>query len=771
MEKKMKKFLVPLIVLALCLFTIACGTTCKGDKCGDTDDTGDTVNDCDDDCGRPEGDTDTDCDDDDCGRPEGDTVTDCDDDCDETYSGEIQIIKIKDDEGSEVKISECVVTGIEYIQDSQTHENTGIKAFYVSEIIPEAKPYSGIYVFVKNAAVDFCKIGNKLEITGTYKKYYGGPQIETTEDNIKKLEESVALPEPIEVAAKDIATPFITDPEKVTDSCKAGWTSSKQHGEKAKEYEGVLVKVNDVAIVEENICHGAFTVTDDLAIYKNLYYYSGKRTAGKKFESIQGVLMYTYDAYELAPTTEEDLVEAPIIYEESKIREIKSEDKEGKEVKISECVVTGIEYIQDSQTHENTGIKAFYVSEIIPKAEPYSGIYVFVKNAAVDFCKIGDKLEITGTYKKYYGAPQIETQEGNITKLGENVALPEPAEVASKDIATPFITDPEKVTDSCKAGWTSSKQHGEKAKEYEGVLVKVNDVAIVEENICHGAFTVTDDLAIYKNLYYYSGKRTAGKKFESIQGVLMYTYDAYELAPTTEEDLVEDTGDTGDTTNDDNTDTGDTGNDNDTDTGDTNDDDTDTCEPATIKEIQSGTKAKEDLVKIENAIVITPVVSQTFDDDTTGYTFYVSDGTTGDYSGLYIYRVTSDKAPAKGDKVTIEGQIDFYGKQWEIKNAKNVGSITKTGTGTVPAAVKKAYADLAEKDKGTFIELTDTNLEVESVDGNKNVTFTNGVVIKPKTFSINLSLKAGDKVSKISGVYDVTYGVPGLVIVDANDVK
>ncbi|MBQ3369207.1 hypothetical protein IJG44_09950 [bacterium] len=429
----------------------------------------------------------------------------------------------------------------------------------------------------------------------------------------------------------------------------------------------------------------------------------------------------------------------------------KGEIAEGTEV-TTECVVTGIYYAQDNSTHENTAIKGLYVSELVTTAQPYSGIYVFIKaTAALDEYAIGDKLEVSGKYSEYHESSQIEAAE--IKKLG-TADVPEPAEIEDPaKIATPFEEN-EASAETCK--WEPTANHGADTEAYESVLVKVTDVAITNANICHGAFEVTGNLAVDKTLYYYKGKRSEGKEFESIQGILIYSYDAFRLAPRAQEDFVEGDNNTTDPT----------------------DPTVDPTEPAeveatTIKDIQSGKVEKETAVKIENAIVISPAISKDFSEGGTGYSFYVSDGNTGDYSGLYIYLATAEAAPAKGDKVTIEGKVLFYGgSQWEIGSRDNVTcKMTKTGTGTAPAIVKKAYADLTEKDKGTYIEITDTNLTVESVDANhKDVTFTNGLVIKPNTFKINLSLKAGDTVSKVKGIYDNTFSTPGLVIVDANDV-
>ena len=452
------------------------------------------------------------------------------------------------------------------------------------------------------------------------------------------------------------------------------------------------------------------------------------------------------------------------------ICKIKKADKENTDVTVNKSIVTGIEYNQDNNSHEPQSIKGFYVSEIIDKAQPYSGIYIFTKDAALDLCEIGDVLEISGKYKKYYGGPQIEALHGeNVKKLDNTgITLPEPIEIEDPaSIATPFEKQEAAIDEkSCKEGWTSSQQHGSDAGKYEGVLVKVKDVEIIEENICHGAFTVTGDLAIYKNLHYYKGKREAGKKFSSIQGVLIYSYNAYELAPTAEEDLVEEGGNSG----------GNGGNEGGNEGGNGGGDTDIELETKTIKDIQSGKVAADTFVEIKDVTIISDVYEYTKDGNTM-YSFYVSDGNTGDYSGLYIFRLATTDTIAKGDKVDIEGQVFAFKQkdagenapaQWEIHTKKNVGSISKTGTGKVPAAVEKAAADLKDSDKGTYVKVTD-ELEVASVDTKGKVKFTNGLVAEGLG-DVKLSLKEKDKV-KISGIYDVVYSELGIFVIDANDVK
>lgn len=440
---------------------------------------------------------------------------------------------------------------------------------------------------------------------------------------------------------------------------------------------------------------------------------------------------------------------------------------EGAEVTVNECVVTGIEYNSEKRGKEyvNLSIKGFYVSEIIKKAKPYSGIYIYTKEADVDAYTIGEKLAVTGIYKEFNGNSQIAADEnGKITKLG-TAELPEPAEIEDlKTIATPFEQQESAVNEQCKEGWTpNSAMSGEGAEPYEGVLVKIKDAEITNRNLCYGIFEVNNTLAIGKNLYYYSGNKKEGKKFDSIQGILIYDYEAFKLAPTKAEDLVEseDSGDTDPTSHD---------------GGDTGSAEIE-FETTTIKAVQKGEVAAKTLVKIENAIVISPVFEETKGSNTM-YSFFVSDGTTGDYSGLYIYRLSAEAAPAKGDKVSVEGQVTSFKptdtadqtyeySQWQIKPQQKTGSVAKTGTEAVPEVAEKAVAELKESDKGTYVKITD-ELTVASVDDKGKVTFTNGFIAEGFG-DVKLSFAENDKV-KLSGIYDVVYGELGIFVIDANDI-
>ena len=515
------------IAIFACLALVACGG--GGDKGGETvpdgdtaTDTGDTVTD--EDPGDM-GDTVSDGDTDEI-EIDGDTVTDTDDieETDVDIEGPIVDIQMGLVPSDTEVTFECVVTAIAYNQDDSTHENQSIKGLYVSELIDKAAPYTGIYVFIKKTAgVNEFKVGDKLEITGVYSERYEVSQI-AVEDNGNILNLGTAdVPEPAEIAdPSTIATPYeLVDEE---------YSPTANHGADTEKYESVLVKVKDVEITNSDLGHGAFEVSGNLAINKELFYYPGSRSEGVKFDSITGVLIYSFNAFQLAPRSTDDF---KVKIEDATISAVqKTEVVKGSTVRISESVVTAIAYNQDNTTHENTAIKGLYVSEIIPQAEPYTGIYVFIKGTAeVNAFAVGDKLEITGTVDEYYDSTQISlVGTDNIKKLG-TAELPAPAEIDDPSkISTPYAKNGDE--------WEPTGNHGADAEKYESVLVKVKNVTVTNNNLGHGAFEVTGNLAINKDLYYYPGDRSIGVEFDSISGILIYSYSAFQLAPRSADDIV-----------------------------------------------------------------------------------------------------------------------------------------------------------------------------------------------------------------------------------------
>ena len=449
---------------------------------------------------------------------------------------------------------EAVVTAVEYALDAN-YEPTGIKGLFVSETgFSTALPWSGIYIFIQTpAAADAYARGDLLSVSGTYKEYYEMSQVENA--TLGKLG-TADVPVPAYIADPSVvATPFTNNGTE--------WVPTTDHGAQGEQWESVLIEVHDVAVTNEDLGHGQWEVTGGLVIDKKLFYYPGERSTGTKFKRITGILVYTFDAFKLAPRDADDLElddgtgtdddtvvtddgtvvtddgttttdDNSVIPDTDTAADGVISDIQQGSVSLNstvefEAVVTAVEYVLDT-SYNPTGIKGLFVSEIgFSTALPWSGIYIFIQTpAALDAYARGDLLSVSGTYKEYKGASQVEN--ATLNKIS-TAPIPAPAYIADPSVvATPFMNN--------GTEWVPTTNHGAQGEQWESVLIEVHDVTVTNEDLGHGQWEVTGGLAIDKKLFYFPGTRTNGTQFSRITGILVYTFDAFKLAPRDAADVV-----------------------------------------------------------------------------------------------------------------------------------------------------------------------------------------------------------------------------------------
>ncbi|HOW52088.1 MAG TPA: thrombospondin type 3 repeat-containing protein [bacterium] len=142
----------------------------------------------------------------------------------------------------------------------------------------------------------------------------------------------------------------------------------------------------------------------------------------------------------------------------------------------------------------------------------FSGIYVFSSLTAP---AVGDIVKVSGTLVLYFG-------------LLELADVSEIAVVSSgNDLPTPvLIADPADIATG-----------GESADDYNGVLITVEDVTVSNVSLGYGEFAVDGGLRIDDTLYTYT-MPTVGDDYDSITGILHYTYDDSKLEPRDAADMV-----------------------------------------------------------------------------------------------------------------------------------------------------------------------------------------------------------------------------------------
>ncbi|MCX7958517.1 MAG: MopE-related protein, partial [Deltaproteobacteria bacterium] len=300
-------------------------------------------------------------------------------------------------------------------------------------------------------------------------------------------------------------------------------------GSMSEMYQGVPVELNGVSVIKEANTYGEWTVTGNLLV--DDIFYSYKPSLGTRFSRLVGILHTTFNNYKLEPRDEKDIeVEItdggvdvlPDIIEDTgvMVRQVTIYDiqntasgnhpAENEPIIVKNVVVT-------APTHSaSANLNGIFVQE--KNGGEYSGILVvYPKNLGLGPFTIGDEVTIEGSYKEYNDLSEIVAT--NIIKIG-TTTIPSPEVVNPNDIAT----------------------GGAKAENYEGVLVKVENVEVINANPDapndYKEFTITGNLRVNDlYLYDYTNKRRVGDKFNYIIGVLNYTYGNFKLEPRGNADL------------------------------------------------------------------------------------------------------------------------------------------------------------------------------------------------------------------------------------------
>ena len=170
-------------------------------------------------------------------------------------------------------------------------------------------------------------------------------------------------------------------------------------------------------------------------------------------------------------------------------------------------VVTGANYNQDNK---------FYLSD--PEGGAWHGIYVYDYTVGP---ALGDEVEVTGTVSEYYGMTELGYCTINILSSGNDV--PDPIQVTTIDLAVPALAEP-----------------------YEGCLVSVMYVEVIEAQNSYGEWYIDDDSGecqVDDGFFYLDDVVppiviTVGMTWDKIIGCVDFSYDEYAINPRTPADLI-----------------------------------------------------------------------------------------------------------------------------------------------------------------------------------------------------------------------------------------
>ena len=153
-----------------------------------------------------------------------------------------------------------------------------------------------------------------------------------------------------------------------------------------------------------------------------------------------------------------------------------------------------------------------------------SGIWVYTDTGAEAFA-VGDVVDVSGWIEEYDG---LSLWSDSVTEINVGDHPSDSSVVPSG----PAVGDPAAVVVS--PGLLSTPVS---AEAYEGVLVQIASVAVVDPDLGFGEWSVTDGVRIDDKLFDF-GPVAPGDTFTNIVGVLDYTFDDYKLQPRSAADFV-----------------------------------------------------------------------------------------------------------------------------------------------------------------------------------------------------------------------------------------
>ncbi len=146
----------------------------------------------------------------------------------------------------------------------------------------------------------------------------------------------------------------------------------------------------------------------------------------------------------------------------------------------------------------------------------YSGLWIYHGGDFVAGLVEGDEVMVRGEYTEYYDLTELwVTDAADVTVLDSGQTLPAPTVIDTSWLASATTAEP-----------------------YEGCLVQVESVSVVDTDLDYGEWSVDDDAVIDDLLYTFEDTLVAGASFDSITGLLYYSYSAYKIEPRDADDFV-----------------------------------------------------------------------------------------------------------------------------------------------------------------------------------------------------------------------------------------
>ncbi len=370
-----------------------------------------------------------------------------------------------------------VVSGIVTAVSPGTYPN-----FFIQD--PAFSEWGGVYVY--DASVD-PQVGDELVLAALVEEYYGYTELKN-------------------VAGYAVQSTGNTIDPLVVTTAELGAGCS----ESGERLEGMLVRVNNVTVTQDADQYGQWYVDDGSGpcqIDDNMFDGTMPGTAlGDELDYIIGVVDFSYDEHAILPRSTDDLgiSTAPLTIYDIQYTENAGDGTYPSPLEGQMVTVTGI--VSAANVYSSGNSNRFFITD--PEGGPWHGIYVYNYDAVV---ALGDEVEVSGTVSEYYGLTELTNV--TVTVLSTGNAVPPAIFINSGEVGQEM---------------------------YEGVLVNVQNVSVVQEPDQFGQWYVDDgsgSVQIDDSIFEYPGVMM-DMAFESITGVVDYSYSEFAILPRFEEDFV-----------------------------------------------------------------------------------------------------------------------------------------------------------------------------------------------------------------------------------------
>ncbi|WP_167892053.1 DNRLRE domain-containing protein [Thermococcus sp. MAR1] len=334
-------------------------------------------------------------------------------------------------------------------------------------------PWSGIYVYL--GSTPDVNQGDYVRVIGTVDEYYGMTELKVAPENVTVLGTS-DVPEPVVLQTGDVAQ---------------------------EQWESVLVKVENVVVTNPNLGYGEWEIDDGsgpVRVDDLMYRYTPQ--ADQALDYVVGVVYYSYGNFKIEPRGEGDIGVPPEIPVVS-IQEIQSNTTNGDSSAYKDQIVTtrGVVTFVDGNgfaIQNGTG--------------PWSGIWVYT--GSVPDVEVGDLVEVRAMVNEYYGFTEL-----NYKNTDEDLRYIQV--LGTSDVPGPVVL--------------STGEVGQ--EQWEGVLVEVRNVTVVDPDLGYGEWLVDDGsgpIRIDDRFYDYSPDRMM---YRYIRGIVWYSYGNYKIEPRYADDI------------------------------------------------------------------------------------------------------------------------------------------------------------------------------------------------------------------------------------------